>query len=71
MLQIIDLENNELFSEISHEESATVSGGGPVSYAFGSFIALSAGIFNNPQNPNLSRIVQTALFALAINPWIP
>jgi hypothetical protein len=27
MLQIIDLENNELFNEISTEESASISGG--------------------------------------------
>jgi hypothetical protein len=27
MLQIIDLEDNELFSDISNQESATVSGG--------------------------------------------
>ncbi|MBD2593888.1 hypothetical protein H6G74_06030 [Nostoc spongiaeforme FACHB-130] len=43
LLQIIDLENNELFSEISNEESASVSGGLTASYAFAA--ALTAGIF--------------------------
>ncbi|MBW4643875.1 MAG: hypothetical protein KME23_12945 [Goleter apudmare HA4340-LM2] len=31
MLQIIDLENKELLSEISNKESAAVTGGGPIS----------------------------------------
>ncbi|MBU7584514.1 MAG: hypothetical protein KAF91_16640 [Nostoc sp. TH1S01] len=44
MLQIIDLENNELFSEISHQESATVIGGLAASYIFGA-AAATAGIF--------------------------
>ncbi|BBD59689.1 hypothetical protein NIES2109_24800 [Nostoc sp. HK-01] len=44
LLQIIDIENNELFSEISPQESAYVSGGLPASYAFGA-AALTAGIF--------------------------
>ncbi|ALF55988.1 hypothetical protein ACX27_29125 [Nostoc piscinale CENA21] len=44
LLQITDLENHELFNEISHEESASVSGGLTASYAFGA-AALTAGIF--------------------------
>ncbi|MCG6135024.1 MAG: hypothetical protein MET45_10225 [Nostoc sp. LLA-1] len=49
MLQIIDLENNELFTQVSPKESTTVSGGqisnGQVaSYAFGA-AALTAGLF--------------------------
>ncbi|MFN6562939.1 MAG: hypothetical protein RMY28_024540 [Nostoc sp. ChiSLP01] len=44
MLQIINLEKNELFSEISSEESATVSGCEVAPYAFGA-AALTAGLF--------------------------
>ncbi len=34
MLQIIDIENNELFNEISNEESVSVSGCEVAPYAF-------------------------------------
>ncbi|WP_445633461.1 Bacteriocin [Nostoc sp. DSM 114161] len=44
MLQILDLENNELFSKISSEESASVSGCEVAPYAFGA-AALTAGLF--------------------------
>lgn len=64
MLQIIDLENKELFSGISTEEFATVSGGGPQSAALASIIAIGGGIFNNAN-------VQAAIFAIALNPLLP
>ncbi|BAY73817.1 hypothetical protein NIES25_02250 [Nostoc linckia NIES-25] len=44
MLQILDLENNELFTKISSEESATVSGCEVAPYVFGA-AALTAGLF--------------------------
>ncbi len=44
MLQIIDIENNELFNEISNEESVSVSGCEVAPYAFAA-AALTAGLF--------------------------
>ncbi|MBX9259116.1 hypothetical protein H1Q63_35220 [Desmonostoc muscorum CCALA 125] len=64
MLQIIDLENKELFSAISTEESAIVNGFGPQSAALASIIAIGGGIFNN-------AIVQAAILAIALNPLLP
>jgi hypothetical protein len=47
MLQIIDLEDKEMFSNISNKESTAVNGGqtaSVASYAFGA-AALTAGLF--------------------------
>ncbi|BAT53758.1 hypothetical protein NOS3756_27210 [Nostoc sp. NIES-3756] len=43
MMQFIALNNNELFSEISHTESATISGGQNSSNSIG-VLALTAGV---------------------------
>lgn len=43
MMQIIALNNNGLFSEISHRESATISGGQNSSNPIG-VVALTAGV---------------------------
>ncbi|MBE8990357.1 hypothetical protein [Nostoc sp. LEGE 12450] len=64
MLQIIDLENKKLFSAISTEESAAISGFGPQSAALASIIAIGGGIFNNAN-------VQAAILAIALNPLLP
>ncbi|MBD2682493.1 MULTISPECIES: hypothetical protein [Nostoc] len=61
MLQIIDLENNKLFSEISNEESASVSGGGLESFGLASILAIATGVFTDP-------VVQAVLLFTAINP---
>ncbi|MBU7584516.1 MAG: hypothetical protein KAF91_16655 [Nostoc sp. TH1S01] len=65
MLQIIDLENNALFTQVSSEESVSVSGGAITSFAAGSFLALSSGLFFGNQ------FTQTALAALLVNDTIP
>ncbi|RCJ23060.1 hypothetical protein A6S26_00390 [Nostoc sp. ATCC 43529] len=61
MLQIIDLENNELFSEISGEESTSISGGGLESFGLASILAIATGVFTDP-------VVQAVLLFTAINP---
>ncbi|MDZ8027494.1 MAG: hypothetical protein RMY36_012230 [Nostoc sp. SerVER01] len=61
MLQILDLEKNKLFSEISSEESASVSGGGLESFGLASILAIATGIFTDP-------VVQAMLLFTAINP---
>lgn len=43
MMQFIALNNHELFSEISHRESATISGGQNSSNSLG-VVALTAGV---------------------------
>ena len=65
MLQIIDLENKELFTQISSTESASVNGGGPVFGALTAIAALSGGceVF-------YSSIAQAAIFANAFNPLL-
>ncbi len=67
MLQIINLENQEILVDISTEELTTVHGGGPLTGAMSSLIALvTAGpaFWSTP-------IVQGAIAAAIFNPNTP
>ncbi|HEY9799983.1 MAG TPA: hypothetical protein V6D25_06450 [Leptolyngbyaceae cyanobacterium] len=65
MLQIIDLENNEMFTQVSSEESASVSGGNLASAA--NYLAVTNALI--PGLRNSATQLNTA-FLLATNPQI-
>ena len=66
MLQIIDLETKELFTQISSTESASVNGGGAVFGALTTIAALGGGAWTFSQG-----FVQAAIFANSFNPLLP
>lgn len=63
MLQIIDLENKELLTQISSEEAAVISGAGRISGAFTSIVAIGGAAFGDPN-------VQAGILATTLNPTL-
>jgi hypothetical protein len=61
MLQIIDLENKELFTQVFAEESATVIGGGVQAFGVAGILAIATGVLMNP-------VAQAGLLLIALNP---
>ncbi|MBX9259115.1 hypothetical protein H1Q63_35215 [Desmonostoc muscorum CCALA 125] len=58
------LQKNELFSEMSPEEAATISGGSPGAGALAGIYAVGGGLFNSP-------VAQAGILAASLNPTLP
>ncbi|NEU84555.1 hypothetical protein [Nostoc sp. UIC 10630] len=57
------VQDNELFSQMSAEEAATLSGGGPAAGAYAGIYAVGGGLFG-------SAVAQAGILAASLNPTI-